>query len=100
MAVAVVEPPSHNYNGIGKMCFPAGIGLVSAFGESRDLVFPPSRADLVVQSSRLAGFVQNREIYNLSMGSRPVLKKMMKNKRSNLVCSRFRLSGSTKQKQN
>ena len=50
-----------------------GIRLVSALGESRDLVFSPSRSVLVVQSSRFAGFVRNREILNLSMVSGPDL---------------------------
>ena len=47
--------------------------MVRAFGESRDLVFSPSRSNLGLVSSRLAGFVQNREILNLSMVSGPVL---------------------------
>ena len=53
-----------------------GIRLVSAFGESRDLVFSPSRSNLGLVSSRLTGFVRNREIYNLSMVSGPVLLKI------------------------
>ena len=56
--------------------FLGGIGLVSAFGESRDLVLSPSRSDLVVQSSRFAVLVGNREILNLSMVSGPVFKKI------------------------
>ena len=32
------------------------------FGESRDLVFSPSRSNLGLVSSRFAGFVRNREI--------------------------------------
>ena len=56
-----------------KNVFLEGIRLVSAFGESRDLVLSPSRSDLVVQSSRFAVLVQNREILNLSMVSGPVL---------------------------
>ena len=55
---------------------PEGIRLVSGFGESRDLVLTPSRSDLVVQSSRFAVLVQNREILNLSMVSGPVFKKI------------------------
>ena len=50
--------------------------MVRAFGESRDLVFSPSRSNLGLVSSRLAGFVRNREIYNLGMVSRPVLVKI------------------------
>ena len=50
--------------------------MARAFGESRDLVFSPSRSDLVVQSSRFAGFVRNREIEVLSMVSGPVLLKI------------------------
>ena len=50
--------------------------MVRAFGESRDLVFSPSRSILGLVSSRLAGFVQNREIYNLGMVSGPVLLKI------------------------
>ena len=42
------------------------------FGGSRDLVLTPSRSDLVVQSSRCAVLVGNREILNLSMVSGPV----------------------------
>ena len=57
------------------MCFLEGIRLVRAFGESRDLVFSPSRSNLGLVSSRLAGFVRNREIYNLGMVSGPVLLK-------------------------
>ena len=38
-----------------------------------NLVCSPSRSDLVVQSSRFDEFVGNREIYNLSMVSGPVL---------------------------
>ena len=58
------------------MCFLEGIRLVRAFGESRDLVFSPSRSNLGLVSSRLAGFVRNREIYNLGMVSGPVLLKI------------------------
>ena len=58
------------------MCFLEGIRLVRAFGESRDLVFSPSRSNLGLVSSRLAGFVRNREIYNLSMVSGHVLLKI------------------------
>ena len=58
------------------MCFLEGIRLVSAFGESRDLVLSPSRSNLGLVSSRLAGFVRNREIYNLGMVSGPVLLKI------------------------
>ena len=58
------------------MCILEGIRLVSAFGESRDLGFSPSRSILGLVSSRLAGFVRNREIYNLGMVSRLVLKKI------------------------
>ena len=57
----------------GKMCFLEGTRLVSAFGESCDFVFTPSRTDLVVQSSRLVWRNPRREIYNLSMVSGPVL---------------------------
>ena len=53
-----------------------GIRLVRASGESRDLVFPPSRSNVGLVSSRLAGFVRNRQIYNLGMVSRPVLFKI------------------------
>ena len=55
-----------------KTCFLEGVRLVRAFGESRDLVFSPSRSNLGLVSSRLAGFMRNREIYNLSMVSGPV----------------------------
>ena len=44
--------------------------------ESRNLVFSPSRSNLGLVSSRLAGFVRNREIYNLGMVSGPVLLKI------------------------
>ena len=54
-------------------CSLEGIRLVSAFGESRDLVLSPSRSNLVVQSSRFAVLMQNRAILNLSMVSGPVL---------------------------
>ena len=47
--------------------------MVRAFGESWALGFSPSRSNLVVVSSRLAGFVRNCEIYNLSMVSGPVI---------------------------
>ena len=74
------------------MCFLEGIRLVRAFGESRDLVFSPSRSNLGLVSSRLAGFVRNREIYNLGMVSGPVLLKikgksriLIKNANRNLV---------------
>ena len=56
-----------------KTCFLDGIRLVRDFGESRDLVFSPSRSNLGLVSSRLAGFVRNREIYNLGMVSGPAL---------------------------
>ena len=56
--------------------FLEGIRLVRAFGESRDLVFSPSRSNLGLVSSRWAGFVRNREIYNLGMVSWPVLLKI------------------------
>ena len=68
--------------------------MVRAFGESRDLVFSPSRSNLGLVSSRLAGFVRNREIYNLGMVSGPVLLKLkgkscifMKIESCNLVLS-------------
>ena len=51
------------------------IHLVSAFGESRDLVSSPSRSNLGLVSSRLVHPVANREIYNLSMVSVPVKKR-------------------------
>ena len=60
----------------GKNVFLEGIGLVSGFGESRDLVLSPSRSDLVVQSSRFDELVGNREVYNLSMVSGPVFEKI------------------------
>ena len=41
-----------------------------------DLVFSPSRSNLGLVSSRFAGFVRNREIYNLGMVSGPVLLKI------------------------
>ena len=50
--------------------------MISAFGESHDLVFSPSRSNLGLVSSRLGQPVANREIYNLSMVSRPVLFKI------------------------
>ena len=50
--------------------------MVRTFGESRDLVFSPSRSNLGLVSSRFAGFVRNREIYNLGMVSGPVLLKI------------------------
>ena len=40
------------------------------------LFFSPSRSDLVVQSFRFDGFLQNREILNLSMVAGPVLLKI------------------------
>ena len=40
-----------------------------------DLVFSPSRSNLGLVSSRFAGFVRNRELYNLGMVSGPVLNK-------------------------
>ena len=52
--------------------FLEGVRLVSGLSESRELVFSPSRSNLGLVSSRLAGFVRNREIYNLGMVSRPV----------------------------
>ena len=58
-----------------KTCFLEGIRLVRAFGESRDLVFSSSRSNLGLMRSRLAGFVRNREIYNMGMVSGPVLLK-------------------------
>ena len=64
------------------MCFLEGLRLVGGFGESRDLVFSPSRSNLGLVSSRLAGFARNREIYNLGMVSGPVLSK---NKRKNWI---------------
>ena len=59
-----------------KSCPP--LGTRSTLSRTRlakyyNLVFSPSRSDLVVQSSRFAGFVQNREISNLSMVSGTVL---------------------------
>ena len=66
----------------GKFCFLGDIRLVNAFGENRDLVLSPSRSDLVVQSSRFAVLVGNREILNLSMVSGPAFKKM---KRTNWI---------------
>ena len=50
--------------------FLGGLRLVSGLSESRELVFSPSRSNLGLVSSRLAGFVRNREIYNLGMVSR------------------------------
>ena len=50
--------------------------LVSACGESRDLVFSPSRSNLGLVSSRLGQPLANHEIYNLSMVSGPVLLKV------------------------
>ena len=50
--------------------------MVSGFGESRDLVFSPSRSNLGLVSSRLAGFVRNRKIYNPGMDSGPVIFKI------------------------
>ena len=58
------------------MCFLEGIRPVRAFGERRDLVFSPSRSNLGLVSSRFAGFVRNREIYNLGMVSGTVLQKI------------------------
>ena len=63
------------------------------FGESRDLVLSPSRSNLGLVSSRLAGFVRNREIYNLGMVSEPVLLRIKGKSRI------FILSGSKKTKQ-
>ena len=40
------------------------------------LFLSPSRSNLGLVSSRLAGFVRNREIYNLGMVSGPVLLKI------------------------
>ena len=51
--------------------------MVSGLSESRELVFSPSRSNLGLVSSRLAGFVRNREIYNLGMVSGPVLPRMI-----------------------
>ena len=59
-----------------RVFFLEGIRLVSAFGESRDLVLTPSRSDLVVQSSRFFWRNPRREIYNLGMVSGPVLLKI------------------------
>ena len=59
-----------------KRVFWKGIRLVGGLGESRELVFSPSRSNLGLASSRLAGFVRNREIYNLGMVSGPVLLKI------------------------
>ena len=56
--------------------FLGGIRLVGGFGENRDLFFSPSRSHLGLVSSRFAGFVRNREIYNLGMVSGPVLLKI------------------------
>ena len=56
--------------------FFGGLRLVSGSSESRELVFSPSRSNLGLVSSRLAGFVRNREIYNLGMVSGPVLLKI------------------------
>ena len=53
-----------------------GLRLVSGLSESRELVFSPSRSNLGLVSSRFAGFVRNREIYNLGMVSRLVLLKI------------------------
>ena len=53
-----------------------GLRLVSGLSESRELVFSPSRSNLGLVSSRFAGFVRNREIYNLGMVSGPVLLKI------------------------
>ena len=44
--------------------------------EVATLLFSPSRSNLGLVSSRLAGFVRNREIYNLGMVSGPVLLEM------------------------
>ena len=60
----------------GKTCFLEGVRLVSAFGESRDLVLLQNRLDLVVQSSSFAVLVGNREILKLGMVSGPVLLNM------------------------
>ena len=48
----------------------------SDLSESRELVFSPSRSNLGLVSSRFAGFVRKREIYNLGMVSEPVLLKI------------------------
>ena len=53
-----------------------GLRLVSGLSESRELVFSPSRSNLGLVSSRLAGFVRNHAIYNLGMVSGPVLLKI------------------------
>ena len=66
--------------------------MVRAFGESRDLVFLPSRLNLGLVSSRLARFVRNREIYNLGMVVGRVL---LKNKGTSWI---FMFLGSTKRK--
>ena len=66
--------------------------MVGGFGGSRDLVFSPSRSNLGLVSSRLAGFVRDREIHNLGMVSGPVLLKI-KGK-----CWVFIFLGSTKRK--
>ena len=75
-----------------KTWFLERLRLVGGFGESRDLVFSPSRSNLGLVRSRLAGFVRNREIYNLGMVSGPVLLKI-KGK-----CWIFILLGSTKKR--
>ena len=59
-----------------KRVFLGGIRLVRGFGESHDLLFSPSRSNLGLVSSRFAGFVRNREIYNLGMVSGLVLLKI------------------------
>ena len=68
--------------------------MVSGLSESRDLVFSPSRSNLGLVSPRLAGFVRNREIYNLGMVSGPGLLKI---KGTHIVVHTF---GSRKTKQN
>ena len=80
-----------------KTCFLEGIRLVRTFGESRDLVFSPSRSNLGLVSSRLAGFVRNREIYNLGMVSGPVLLKI-KSKRWIFICLGSKNTKEKKQK--
>ena len=70
-----------------------GLRLVSGLSESRDLVFSPSRSNLGLVSSRFAGFVRNRAIYNLGMVSGPVLLKIRG------TCRIFIFVGSKKRKQ-
>ena len=61
-------------------------GSLKKIESNLNLVFSPSRSDVVVQSSRSDEFIGNREIYNLNTVSRPVLFKITG---TNWICILF-----------